>query len=227
MPLWHAGLVVAAFGVGGLVYSALARRLVAGLGEVRLSRIAGGLLGVWLWGAEMTTAVTVGFIVLLGVMFNDGILIGVYLFIMPISVLWQNYITFGLLQGYLRQHISPLWTAVTLAVAFTAGQQFVLNQPLFVAERTTPALLCVLAGSAVSLALGFWLIPSYGALGNAWSQLGGAGATFALQAIVVGAVLPAFPPRRVVAAVARSPPIQNRRCCGKARASASSAPGWA
>ena len=31
----------------------------------------------WLWGAEMTTAVTVGFIVLLGVMFNDGILIGV------------------------------------------------------------------------------------------------------------------------------------------------------
>lgn len=44
LPLWHAGLVVAAFGVGGLVYSALARRLVAGLGEVRLSRIAGGLL---------------------------------------------------------------------------------------------------------------------------------------------------------------------------------------
>ena len=36
------------------------------------------------------------------------------------------------------------WVAVQCA--FTAGQQFVLNQPLFVAERTTPALLCVLAG---------------------------------------------------------------------------------
>ncbi len=41
--------------------------------------IAGGLLGVWAFGAEMTTAVTVGFIALLGVMFNDGILIGIYL----------------------------------------------------------------------------------------------------------------------------------------------------
>jgi Cu(I)/Ag(I) efflux system membrane protein CusA/SilA len=48
------------------------------LGNLPLT-VAGGLLGVWLWGAEMTTAVTVGFIVLLGVMFNDGILIGVYL----------------------------------------------------------------------------------------------------------------------------------------------------
>nr|MBA3684199.1 efflux RND transporter permease subunit [Planctomycetota bacterium] len=48
------------------------------LGNLPLT-VAGGLLGVWLWGAELTTAVTVGFIVLLGVMFNDGILIGVYL----------------------------------------------------------------------------------------------------------------------------------------------------
>jgi len=48
------------------------------LGNLPLT-IAGGLIGVWLWDAELTTAVTVGFIVLLGVMFNDGILIGVYL----------------------------------------------------------------------------------------------------------------------------------------------------
>jgi Cu(I)/Ag(I) efflux system membrane protein CusA/SilA len=40
---------------------------------------AGGFLLVWLWGAEMTTAVVVGFLVLLGVMFNDGILLGTYL----------------------------------------------------------------------------------------------------------------------------------------------------
>lgn len=40
---------------------------------------AGGFFLVWWWGAEMTTAVVVGFIVLLGVMFNDGILLGTYL----------------------------------------------------------------------------------------------------------------------------------------------------
>ena len=40
---------------------------------------AGGFFLVWLWGAEMTTAVAIGFLVLLGVMFNDGILLGTYL----------------------------------------------------------------------------------------------------------------------------------------------------
>lgn len=40
---------------------------------------AGGFFFVWWWGAEMTTAVIVGFLVLLGVMFNDGILLGTYI----------------------------------------------------------------------------------------------------------------------------------------------------
>jgi Cu(I)/Ag(I) efflux system membrane protein CusA/SilA len=40
---------------------------------------AGGMLLVWWFDAEMTTAVVVGFLVLLGVMFNDGILLGTYL----------------------------------------------------------------------------------------------------------------------------------------------------
>lgn len=40
---------------------------------------AGGFFFVWLWDVEMTTAVVVGFLVLLGVMFNDGILLGTYL----------------------------------------------------------------------------------------------------------------------------------------------------
>jgi Cu(I)/Ag(I) efflux system membrane protein CusA/SilA len=40
---------------------------------------AGGFFLVWLWGAQLTTAVTVGFLVLLGTMFNDGILLGTYL----------------------------------------------------------------------------------------------------------------------------------------------------
>jgi copper/silver efflux system protein len=40
---------------------------------------AGGFLLIWLWGAEITTAVIVGFLVLLGVMFNDSILLGTYI----------------------------------------------------------------------------------------------------------------------------------------------------
>jgi len=40
---------------------------------------AGGFFMVWLWDVEMTTAVVVGFLVLLGVMFNDGILLGTYI----------------------------------------------------------------------------------------------------------------------------------------------------
>lgn len=40
---------------------------------------AGGFVLVWLWDAQLTTAVTVGFLVLLGVMFNDGILLGTYI----------------------------------------------------------------------------------------------------------------------------------------------------
>jgi Cu(I)/Ag(I) efflux system membrane protein CusA/SilA len=40
---------------------------------------AGGFFFVWWWGAEITTAVVVGFLVLLGVMFNDGILLGTYI----------------------------------------------------------------------------------------------------------------------------------------------------
>ncbi|MDX2187292.1 MAG: efflux RND transporter permease subunit [Opitutaceae bacterium] len=40
---------------------------------------AGGFFMVWLWDVQMTTAVVVGFLVLLGVMFNDGILLGTYI----------------------------------------------------------------------------------------------------------------------------------------------------
>lgn len=46
ISLFHAGSVVAVFGFGGLLYTALARRWVRTLGEVRLARLGGALLGV-------------------------------------------------------------------------------------------------------------------------------------------------------------------------------------
>lgn len=45
ISLFHAGAVVAVFGLGGLIYTAQARRWVRALGEVRLAQLGGALLG--------------------------------------------------------------------------------------------------------------------------------------------------------------------------------------
>jgi predicted MFS family arabinose efflux permease len=45
ISLFHAGVVVAVFGVGGLLYTLQARRWVRTLGEVRLARLGASLLG--------------------------------------------------------------------------------------------------------------------------------------------------------------------------------------
>lgn len=90
---------------------------------------------------------------------------------------------------------------VTLQCVFTTGRQFILNQPLFAAERTAPIVWCMLAGVLTSVAMGWLLIPRHGAIGIAWAQTGGAAVTFALQAVVVGLVFPAFPSWRAAAAI--------------------------
>ncbi|MBA2479265.1 MAG: efflux RND transporter permease subunit [Planctomycetes bacterium] len=41
--------------------------------------VGGALLALWAWDVQLTIAVAVGFLALLGTMFNDGILIGIYL----------------------------------------------------------------------------------------------------------------------------------------------------
>jgi predicted MFS family arabinose efflux permease len=46
ISLFHAGAVVAVFGLGGLLYTSQARRWVRALGEVRLAQLGGALLGV-------------------------------------------------------------------------------------------------------------------------------------------------------------------------------------
>jgi predicted MFS family arabinose efflux permease len=56
LSLFHAGAVVASFGAGGLLYTAAARRWVRTLGEARLARLGGALLGV----AYLTLALAPG-----------------------------------------------------------------------------------------------------------------------------------------------------------------------
>lgn len=71
ISLFHAGSVVAVFGLGGLLYTAAARRWVRALGEVRLARVGGVLLGLaylilalapaWGWGVLAALLAGLGF----------------------------------------------------------------------------------------------------------------------------------------------------------------------
>jgi hypothetical protein len=44
-----------------------------------------------------------------------------YIFFMTVSVFWQNYITFGLLHGYLRKAFTQRTTVLILAILFSAA----------------------------------------------------------------------------------------------------------
>lgn len=71
ISLFHAGLVVATVGLGGLGYTLFAARWVKGLGQRRLARMGGLLLGVaflmlglgsnWAWGMLACTLLGLGF----------------------------------------------------------------------------------------------------------------------------------------------------------------------
>ena len=76
---WIIGLSMAIMVV--LIYVGTRSWLVTGI--ILLCNVpvntGGGFLMIWLFDAELTTAVIVGFLVLLGVMFNDSILLGTYI----------------------------------------------------------------------------------------------------------------------------------------------------
>jgi predicted MFS family arabinose efflux permease len=71
ISLFHAGAIVAVFGLGGLLYTVAARRWVRTLGEVRLARLGGVLLGLayltlavgphWGWGVLAALLAGLGF----------------------------------------------------------------------------------------------------------------------------------------------------------------------
>ncbi len=74
LSLFHAGAVMAVFGLGGLLYTLAARHWIRTLGEVNLPRVGGTLLGVafltlawapsWPWGVLATLVAGVGFYLL-------------------------------------------------------------------------------------------------------------------------------------------------------------------
>ena len=96
----------------------------------------GGFLFVWLFGAEMTTAVMVGFLVLLGVMFNDSILLGTYIheqFKTPPRDL--DDVKERVFQAGLRRRRPAIMTTVTtllslVPVLWSTGRGAELMQPM-------------------------------------------------------------------------------------------------
>ncbi|GEN87515.1 hypothetical protein [Oceanobacillus sojae] len=56
-----------------------------------------------------------------------------YIFWMTVSVFWQDYLTFGLLQSYLEEHL-PMWTVI-LAVAII----FYIGHVVFIPDSFAPA----------------------------------------------------------------------------------------
>jgi Cu(I)/Ag(I) efflux system membrane protein CusA/SilA len=97
---------------------------------------AGGFVFVWLWGAQLTTAVTVGFLVLLGTMFNDGILLGTYLrekfLIPPVDM---DDVNARIFEAGLRRRRPAIMTNMTtllslIPVLWATGRGSDLMQPM-------------------------------------------------------------------------------------------------
>lgn len=101
-----------------------------------LVNTAGGLLFVWLWGAQLTIAVTVGFLVLLGVMFNDSILLGTYIrdkFLTPPRD--RDEVHQRIFEAGLRRRRPALMTSLTTLLAlvpvlWASGRGADLMQPM-------------------------------------------------------------------------------------------------
>lgn len=78
---------------------------------------------MWLYALPVTAALVLPFHYTL-----EGPLL-IYMIWMPISVFWQNYLTFGLLQSYLRERLRPWATILSVAVMFWLGHV------IFIAHR--------------------------------------------------------------------------------------------
>ncbi|MCC9196585.1 hypothetical protein QNO08_09815 [Arthrobacter sp. zg-Y820] len=76
----------------------------------------------WLYALPLALALTVPF------RYELEAPVALYMFWMTVSVFWQNYLTFGLLQSYLRERM-PLWgVLVASAVMFWIGHAVFLPQ---------------------------------------------------------------------------------------------------
>ncbi len=97
---------------------------------------------VWLYALPLAAGIVLPF------HYGLSLPVALYMFWMTVSVFWQDYLTFGLLQKYLAERF-PTWVVlVASAVIFWAGHA------LFLADKFAPT---QLLPSLAILALGFVL----------------------------------------------------------------------
>lgn len=82
--------------------------------------------------------------------YTSSLPLPVYMIWMTVSVFWQDYFTFGLLQSYLRERL-PTWT-----VMGTVSIMFYLGHAVFIPERFAPTQILPALGI-----LGFGLVFSF------------------------------------------------------------------
>lgn len=130
-----------------LLESAIVVALTAILAVVQRRQTAAALVRSRWMLAYLAPAVLA---VLLPFHYGMPLPVATYLVWMAVSVLWQEYITFGLLQGHVREHLGPLRTVMVVALVFYAGHAVFLPHA-FAPVHVLPAaaiiaLGCILAG---------------------------------------------------------------------------------
>ncbi|MGO2110841.1 MAG: hypothetical protein ACTH31_04445 [Pseudoclavibacter sp.] len=104
---------------------------------------------VWAYALPVVLAVALPF------HYELSLPVGVYLFWMTVSVFWQDFLTFGLLQSYLGERL-PRWGAVTAtAVVFWLGHALYLPER-FGASSILPGL-AMLALGLIFASMRAWL----------------------------------------------------------------------
>ncbi|WP_341395791.1 hypothetical protein [Arthrobacter sp. G119Y2] len=102
----------------------------------------------WLYALPLVLAFTVPF------RYELEAPVALYMFWMTVSVFWQNYLTFGLLQSYLRERLPPWGVLAASAVMFWLGHAVFLPQS-FAPVHVLPSLSILALGFVLaSLRLG-------------------------------------------------------------------------
>lgn len=104
---------------------------------------------LWLYALPLVAAVALPF------HYGLGLPLGLYMFWMTVSVFWQDYFTFGLLQRYLAERLPTWFVVVASGVIFWAGHTLLLPDT-FAPAHVLPSL-AILALGLVLAALRTWL----------------------------------------------------------------------
>ncbi len=103
----------------------------------------------WFYALPIATAIALPF------HYGLELPVALYLFWMTVSVFWQDYLTFGLLQKYLAERLTTSMVLIASAVIFWAGHAIFLPDA-FAPTQGLPSL-AILALGLVLASLRIWL----------------------------------------------------------------------